>query len=490
MQKSLKTNLFMNTVLTAANLLFPLITYSHVARVLTPLGTGKVAFVQANLAYFGYIATLGIPAYGLRECAKVREDKAQLSHTAQELLIINLFSTLAAYLLLLLSVNLIPQFQSHQKLFAIMSMGMLLKTLGMEWLYKALEEYSFLTVVMLVFKCVVVGLTFLLIRTQDDFYLYGLLTIFAQGALGLCCMFRARRHISLRKTLPYSLKRHLKPIALLFSTSLIITIYAHFDVSMLGFLRGEYEVGLYNAALKIKNVAMSAGIATTAVFIPRIAAYGKQKREDDVGRLVTVSMQISLCTVLPLLVLMILFARPILGFICGADYLDAEYTLQLLALCMIPQTVANICGNQLLVPLGHEKRFTQSVFVGMLINLTLNFCLIPYLGAVGAVLGTIATECWNVFWMGMGVKRYCRRMLQEVQYGKYAFSICCAALAGWLANRMLHFPSAVWQLIVCGGIFFAVYFGGLVLLKEPLVCRLLKQVKEKLDLVNGKRNHG
>ncbi len=60
-QKSIKKNMLMSTILTSANFVFPLITYSYVARVLTPAGTGKVAFVNSILSYFSYLAILVIP---------------------------------------------------------------------------------------------------------------------------------------------------------------------------------------------------------------------------------------------------------------------------------------------------------------------------------------------------------------------------------------------------------------------------------------------
>ena len=60
----------MSFILTFANFLFPLITFSYVSRVLTPNGTGKIAFVNSVISYFLYIACLGIPAYGRRESAK------------------------------------------------------------------------------------------------------------------------------------------------------------------------------------------------------------------------------------------------------------------------------------------------------------------------------------------------------------------------------------------------------------------------------------
>ena len=77
-QKPIKKNVLMNFILALSNFVFPLITFSYVARVLMPDGLGSVAFVQSVLSYFSYAAVLGIPAYGLRECAKIRDDKESL----------------------------------------------------------------------------------------------------------------------------------------------------------------------------------------------------------------------------------------------------------------------------------------------------------------------------------------------------------------------------------------------------------------------------
>ena len=97
-QKSIKVNFFMNALLTMSSVVFPLITSSHVARVLGPNGTGIVDFVYPMVMYFSMIAQLGIPTYGIRICAKVRDDKVELSRVVQELLIINMITCALAYI--------------------------------------------------------------------------------------------------------------------------------------------------------------------------------------------------------------------------------------------------------------------------------------------------------------------------------------------------------------------------------------------------------
>lgn len=68
-KKSLKVNFIMNAILTMSSMIFPLITFPYVSRVLLPVGTGKVAFATSVVTYFSMFAQLGIPTYGIRACA-------------------------------------------------------------------------------------------------------------------------------------------------------------------------------------------------------------------------------------------------------------------------------------------------------------------------------------------------------------------------------------------------------------------------------------
>ncbi|UTY38096.1 oligosaccharide flippase family protein [Allocoprobacillus halotolerans] len=73
--KSVKFNFIMNFILTASNFIFPLITFPYVSRILLASGNGKIAFVTSVANYFSMVASLGIPTYGIRACASIRDDK-------------------------------------------------------------------------------------------------------------------------------------------------------------------------------------------------------------------------------------------------------------------------------------------------------------------------------------------------------------------------------------------------------------------------------
>lgn len=111
----------MNAILTMSSMIFPLITFPYVSRVLLPVGTGKVAFATSVVTYFSMFAQLGIPTYGIRACAQVRDDKEKLSQTVQELLIINLIMMAFTYTFFFIGLQTVPRMQVDKPLFLIVS---------------------------------------------------------------------------------------------------------------------------------------------------------------------------------------------------------------------------------------------------------------------------------------------------------------------------------------------------------------------------------
>ena len=74
-QISLKKNFIMNVILTLSSVVFPLISFPYVSRILGTTGTGSVQFATSVVSYFNIIAQLGIPTYGIRVVAKGRDDR-------------------------------------------------------------------------------------------------------------------------------------------------------------------------------------------------------------------------------------------------------------------------------------------------------------------------------------------------------------------------------------------------------------------------------
>lgn len=253
-QKSLKLNFFMNAILTMSSFIFPLITFPYVSRILLPTGTGKVSFATSLISYFGMFAQLGIPTYGIRACAKVRDDREALTRIAQELLFINLIMSAISYAILIVALLLVPRLQGDRILYVVVSMTIILTSIGMEWLYKALEQYTYITIRSIIFKFIALMAMFLLIHEQKDYVIYGGITIFAASASNILNFINVHKYIYIKPVKSYNLKRHLKPVAVFFAMACATTIYTHLDMIMLGFMKTDADVGYYNAAVKIKSI--------------------------------------------------------------------------------------------------------------------------------------------------------------------------------------------------------------------------------------------
>jgi len=135
---SLGLNFMMNIILTMSSLLFPLITFPYISRVLLAEGNGKVQLATSVVTYFLLFAQLGIPTYGIRVCAAVRDDKMKLTRTVHELMIIQMVTMLLSYLVFFFCLNLIPRIQAERSLYLVTSALILLNSIGMEWLFKAM----------------------------------------------------------------------------------------------------------------------------------------------------------------------------------------------------------------------------------------------------------------------------------------------------------------------------------------------------------------
>jgi len=197
MRHSTKFNFLMNAILTASAFIFPLITYPYISRVLGPDNIGKVSLATSVVYYFGMFAQLGIPTYGINACARVRDNRRELTKTVQEIMIINLIMTAVVYAVFAVSLFAVPRLAAEKPLYIITGATILFSTIGVEWLYKAVEQYSYITTVSILFKFISVAAMFAFVHNEGDYVIYGGITIIAASGSGLLNFIRLRRFISL-----------------------------------------------------------------------------------------------------------------------------------------------------------------------------------------------------------------------------------------------------------------------------------------------------
>ena len=97
MAKSIKVNYVYTLINSISAMLFPLITFPYISRVIMAEGVGIVSFYSSIIEYVVLLTSLGIPTYGIREIARVRDDIHELNKTASEILLLNLLLNCIGY---------------------------------------------------------------------------------------------------------------------------------------------------------------------------------------------------------------------------------------------------------------------------------------------------------------------------------------------------------------------------------------------------------
>lgn len=475
---SIKKNFIMNALLTMSSFIFPLITFPYVSRILLPVGTGKVQFAVSFVNYFNMIAQLGIPTYGIRACAKVREDRQALTRTAHELLMINLGMSLASYFALGLCIAFIPRVNQEKTLFIIISTTLLLNAIGMEWLYKALEQYTYITVRSVAFKVVSVAAMFLLVHKQEDYVVYGAITIFAASASNILNIINVRKYISLHPVGGYDCWRHMKVVLIFFAMACATTIYTNLDEVMLGFMKTDADVGYYHAAVKIKNILVSIVTALGAVLLPRASYYIEHGQVKEFRRITRKAMHFVLLSASPLMLYFMMYAREGILFLSGAAFEPSVVPMQIIMPTVLLIGVTNVLGIQMLVPLGREKVVLQSEIAGAVVDLILNLILIPRYAAAGAAIGTLAAEAAVFIVQYQALKKDVGDFARSFPYIKVLAAVFCAAvLSAWI--KLLSFNSFI-SLAISATCFFCVYGGVMFLFRDPLLLEILEQGRAKV----------
>lgn len=476
-QVSLKLNFIMESILSMSTFIFPLITFPYVSRILLPEGTGKVSFATSLVSYFLILTQLGIPKYGIRACAKVRDDHEELTRTAQELLIINLIMTVFTYIAFFIVLAVVPRFQEDKPLYVIVSLSILFNTIGMEWLYKALEKYTYITVRSVIFKFVAILAMFALVHTKEDYVIYGGISILASSFSNIFNFFHVHKYISMKPVGNYNLKRHWKPVVVFFAMSCATTIYTHLDTVMLGFMKTDADVGYYNAAVKIKTILVSIVTSLGTVLLPRVSYYVQNGQKEAFARITKKALNFVFLLASPLVVYFILFAKQGIYFLSGTAYAGSIAPMQLIMPTLLLIGLSNITGIQILVPTGREIIVLYSEIAGAIVDIIINALLIPGMASAGAAIGTLVAEA-----VVLGVQLYfiwgeVKEAFKSIHYMKIVIAICLGSAASlWVALMGLgNFVT----LLASAILFFGVYGIVLLLTKEALVLEILTQVTGK-----------
>ena len=479
---SIRKNYIFNLILTVANLLFPLTTYTYASRILMPEGIGQVSFAASVVNYFAMFAQLGIPTYGIRACARVREDRHKLAKTVKELLLVNVVMAVISIVLLGIAAFSIERLYELRQLILIYSMTIIGPIFEMAWFYSAMEQYEYITIRSLIIKCLSVAAIFLLVRESTDVPMYAAVTAGSGLLTGIVNFLHSRRFIDLRERCRLELSQHIRPVLVFFLMSVATTVYLNLDTVMLGFMTSDAEVGMYNSAVRVKVLLTGVVTALGTVMLPRMSKLAAEDDRASFARYASSAMNYTLIIAVPMTVYFMAYARECILFLSGDMFLPAVPAMWIIMPTLILIGMTNILGIQILVPTGREKQVLISEIGGAVTDVVLNAIFIPRFGAAGAALGTLCAEGAVLIIQMYYLRDQIAGIFAAISYKKLMIanilSLCVIILI-----KYVDFRYVIVSLAVSSVSYGAVYFGILLALRESFAVQCLGMARAMLKKI-------
>lgn len=393
MMVSIKKNFAYSSLLTAANYVFPLVTYPYVARVIGVDRIGLVNFVESIVNYFVIISMMGMAVLGVREVAAAAGHKARLSRRFGALLTLNTITTAIALAIYAVACVCVAELREHAHLMAFGAMKILFSALLVDWLYRGLEDFRYITLRTVAVKAAYVAAVFAMVRSAGDYGLYYLLTVLMIGANAAVNLWHTRRLVSWTgvSRLRHA-RRYVRPMLMLGLYSMLTAMYTTFNVSFLGFACGDRQVGYYSTALKFFTILIGFYTALTSVMLPRMSALLTDSRDEDFRRLVRRSSSLLVSVAVPLAIACLMLAPEIVWAIAGEGYEGAVTPLRIMAPLIFVVGYEQILVIQTLMPARCDKLVCRNALIAAMLGIALNIAIVPRAMAAGSATAWAACE--------------------------------------------------------------------------------------------------
>jgi O-antigen/teichoic acid export membrane protein len=291
-----------------------------------------------------------------------------------------------------------------------------------------------------------------------------------------------------------SLRRPAKEL-LFFSMPLLVSalfliVLSWTDTISLGYFWTVQEVGIYNAALPIAQFVPILLNGMAYIYLPVVSKLYSQNKLDEIRRMYVITTKWVFSLTYPLVLVVVLFPRPVLNLLFGADYVAGSTALQILVIGFFVHTFLGLNASTLL-SLGETKYLMWSSIASSLVNIVLNVVLVLWLGIMGAAIATalslillnilISSKCY----LGYRIHPFTRKYLSPILVS------IPAILVIYLIVNLLVGVESVWLLPLFFVVFLVIYFVSILLTKgfDQEDLSMIQSIERRLgvDFKNAKR---
>ena len=480
----LKKNFIYSATLTSANYVFPLIVWPYVSRVLGPAGIGLVNFIDSIANYAILFSMLGLSIFGIREIAVTKGHRGKMSAAFRDMLALNAICTAVAVAAMAVATVFVDQLRENSEMMGVAICKVVFNLFLIEWFYKGLEDFKFITLRTLLVKCLFVAGVFIFVRHEGDFLQFYCVTVGAVALNALINTLYSRKFLT-RPSMPLNPWRYLRPFFTLGVYAVLTSAYTTLNITFLGFISGDTEVGYYTTATKLFAILLSIYSAFTTVMMPRMSSLLSENRVDEFKEYIAKSQRLLLTLMLPIILLSEVYAPQVIRLIAGEGFEGAIVPMRIISPFLLLLGYEQILVIQTLMPMGKDRIVTRNSLMGAVTGIVLNILVVPHLAAVGSAIVWVSSEMVIFLLSYVAVVKLLgvRIDLVPLLKGIVMYFPCAAVcvLIGMVPEERLPY----WAALLCGTAFTGVYF-----LVEEVWIKKDTMLRVMLGKLRGKRRRG
>lgn len=367
--KTLLGNFTYLSILEVITILFPLLTYPYLIRVIGAEKYGIIVFSQAVIAYVVIVVNFGFNVSATRRVSECRDDMEKLKVIFSSITYLKIFIFLGSLIILFL-VLYIFSFEHVEVI--LLLLGLCLQEIFFPtWLFQGLEKMQFITIVAFFSRLVFLILIFALVKTEADFLIVPLLYSLGgvlTAIVSIVIIYKVF-HVRFVKVSYSQLKNDIVESLPFFASRISTVVMERSNVILIGSFFSYEMVSVYDLCSKVISIMNTPFQLVAQVIYPNVA---RSKNMNIVRKarkpvfITAILIALGVCCISYYVVLL-------LG---GEKMLQSVSVLRLLVWYVPISSISSLYGASTLVVNGYSLEYNKSVV----------FSLFVYLGIVAMLV--------------------------------------------------------------------------------------------------------
>jgi len=343
-------------------LLYPLITYPYLVRVLGRELYGITLTAQMLASYASLFIDFGSNFVCAKHVSINRDNKEKLSEILSNVLFVRFLIFIAFFIIYIGIVLIVPTYRENIWIFILTYGFTTNELLFPQFFFQGIERMKLISVISIFTKLIMIALIFVVVKDAGDVLMVPVVYSIGYIIGGILSLYLIVFHMGIKFIMPnkQTALLYVKDSASIFATDFVCTIKDKLNYFLVGSFVGMADVVIYDLGLKLHTIAAKPYMLICTVMFPRLA------KNRSLKQLKLVMLVSFTCTLL-FVVITNIFLKEIVCF-----FLHDECELLPLRLFLIGPlllSISYVISNNLFVAFGYNKYMFTSIVVTTIIYL-------------------------------------------------------------------------------------------------------------------------